>query len=55
LRGRHAWLTEEGVVLIEVRGDEILISEGLDDETAKRVEADFWPPEPQDKAAPAKP
>jgi hypothetical protein len=56
LRGRHAWLTEEGVVLIEVRGDEILISEGLDDETAQRVEADFWPPEkPLDKAAPAKP
>ena len=43
-------------MLIEVRGDEILISEGLDDETTKRVEADFWPPEkPQDKAAPAKP
>ncbi len=52
LRGRHAWLTEEGVVVIEVRGDEILISESLDDDTTKRVEADFWP---QEKAAPAKP
>jgi hypothetical protein len=56
LRGRHAWLTEEGVVMIEVRGDAVLISESLDDETTKRVEGDFWPPEkPVDKAAPAKP
>lgn len=52
LRGRHAWLTEEGTVLIEVRGDEILISESLDDDTTQKVEADFWPPE---AAAPAKP
>jgi hypothetical protein len=52
LRGRHAWLTEEGPVVIEVRGDEILISESLDDETTKRVEADFWP---EEKTAPAKP
>jgi hypothetical protein len=60
LRGRHAWLTEEGIVVIEVRGDEILISESLDDETTKTVEADFWPrqkPEEKhdDKSAPAKP
>jgi hypothetical protein len=49
LRGRHAWLTEEGFVVIEVRGEEILISESLDDETTRKVEADFWPaakPEP---------
>jgi hypothetical protein len=52
LRGRHAWLTEEGVVVIEVRGDEILISESLDDATTKRVEGDFWP---EEKAAPSKP
>jgi hypothetical protein len=52
LRGRHAWLTEEGVVVIEVRGAEILISESLDDETTKRVEGDFWP---EEKAAPGKP
>jgi hypothetical protein len=60
LRGRHVWLTEEGTVVIEVRGDEVLISESLDDETTKRVEADFWPLEKPvdnslDKAAPAKP
>jgi hypothetical protein len=42
LRGYHAWLTEEGPVVIEVRGDAILISEGLDEDTTKRVTADFW-------------
>jgi len=50
LRGRHAWLTEEGVVLIEVRGDGVLISESLDPATTQRVEDDFWP-----KEEPAKP
>jgi len=56
LRGRHGWLTEEGVVVIEVRGDAVLISESLDDETTKRVEEDFWPQEkPLDKAAPGQP
>ncbi len=56
LRGRHAWLTEEGVVMIEVHGDQILISESLDDETTKKVEGDFWPAEQSlEKAAPAKP
>jgi hypothetical protein len=45
LRGRHAWMTEEGAVVIEVRGDETLISESLDDATTKLVETDFWPPE----------
>jgi hypothetical protein len=52
LRGRHEWLTEEGVVLIEVRGDTVLVSESLDDETTKKVEADFWP---EEKPAPAQP
>jgi len=42
LRGRHAWLTEEGPVVIEVRGDAILISESLDEDTTKRVAVDFW-------------
>jgi hypothetical protein len=55
LRGRHAWLTEEGVVVIEVRGDAVLISEGLDDETTKHVEDDFWSPEkPRDQPMPGK-
>ena len=42
LRGYHAWLTEEGPVVIEVRGDAILISESLDEDTSKRVAVDFW-------------
>src|SRR5208283_609168 len=55
LRGRHAWLTEEGVVVIEVRDDAVLISEGLDDATAKNVEDDFWSPEkPRDQPMPGK-
>jgi len=49
-------LTEEGVVLIEVRSDAVLITESLDDETTKRVETDFWTlAKAPDKAAPAKP
>jgi hypothetical protein len=42
LRGRHAWLTEEGPVVIEVRGDAVLISESMDEDTTKRVTEDFW-------------
>jgi len=42
LRGRHAWMTEEGAVVIDVRGDAVLVSESLDDETTKRAEGDFF-------------
>src|SRR5208283_2454173 len=49
LRGRHAWMTEEGAVVIDVRGDAVLVSESLDDETTKRAEGDFF-----GDAAPAK-
>jgi hypothetical protein len=42
LRGYHAWLTQEGTVVIDVRGDAILVSESLDDATTKRATADFW-------------
>jgi hypothetical protein len=56
LRGRHAWLTEEGIVLIEVRGDSVLISESLDRETTQRTIDDFWPANKAvDEPAPAKP
>jgi hypothetical protein len=56
LRGRHTWLTEEGVVLIEVRGDSVLISESLDRETTQRTIDDFWPANKAvDAPAPAKP
>jgi len=49
LRGRHAWMTEEGAVIIEVRGDEVMISESIDDETTKRVEGDFFADAPGKK------
>ena len=42
LRGHHAWLTEEGPVVIEVRGDAVLISESLDEDTTTRATVDFW-------------
>ena len=42
LRGRHAWQTEEGPVVIEVRDDQVLITESMDESTMKRVAADFW-------------
>ena len=49
LGGNHTWMTEEGVVVIEVRGDSLLISESLDAGTTKKVEGDFWGEEPQSK------
>jgi hypothetical protein len=42
LGGNHAWLTEDGPVVIEVRGDSVFISESMDAGTTKKVEADFW-------------
>ncbi len=42
LRGRHVWMTEEGAVVIEVRGDAVMVSESLDDETTNVVERDFF-------------
>ncbi len=42
LRGRRQWITEEGTVVIEVRGDAVLVTESMDDETTKRIEADFF-------------
>lgn len=56
LRGSHAWMTEEGAVVIDVRGDTVLISESLDDQTTKIVEDDFWSHEkPEKPSAPANP
>jgi len=42
LRGTHAWMTEEGAVVIEVRGDAVLVSESLDEETTRRTKKDFF-------------
>jgi hypothetical protein len=35
-------MTEEGTVVIEVRGDAVLVTESMDDETTRRIEADFF-------------
>jgi hypothetical protein len=54
LRGSHAWITEEGAVVIDVRGDTVLISESLDDATSKIAEDDYWSSaKPSEKSAPA--
>ncbi len=42
LRGRHAWRTEEGTVVVEVQGNQVLVGESLDDETLRRVETDLF-------------
>ncbi|HSZ60337.1 MAG TPA: hypothetical protein VK828_00985 [Terriglobales bacterium] len=56
LRGSHAWMTEEGAVVIDVRGDTVVISESLDDATTKTAGEDYWSPvKPSGKSAPANP
>jgi hypothetical protein len=43
LTGKHAWLTEEGPVVIAVQGDTILITESLDQATTDRLEQEVFP------------
>jgi hypothetical protein len=43
LTGKHAWVTEEGTVLIEVQGSTVLVSESLDDDTTGRLERELFP------------
>jgi hypothetical protein len=38
LEGRNIWSTEEGTVVIEVKGDEVLVAESMDDTTNRQVE-----------------
>jgi len=42
LKGRHAWTTEEGTVVIEERGDTVLVSEGLDSATTAKLEREVF-------------
>jgi hypothetical protein len=42
LRGRHAWATEEGTVVIEERGDTVLVSESLDAGTTETLEREVF-------------
>jgi hypothetical protein len=43
LTGTHSYLTEEGPIVIEIKGDMVLISESLDQDTTDRIEHDVFP------------
>ncbi len=42
LQGRHAWITEEGPVVIEEQGDTVLVSESLDADTTTTLEREIF-------------
>jgi len=42
LKGRHAWNTEEGTVVIEEQGDTVLVSESLDVATTTTLEREVF-------------
>jgi hypothetical protein len=42
LLGRHAWNTEEGTIVIEQRGDTVLVSESLDPVTTSALEGEVF-------------
>jgi hypothetical protein len=43
LTGKHSWLTEEGTVFLEVKGDMVLVGESLDEVTTSAVEREIFP------------
>jgi hypothetical protein len=42
LKGRHAWSTEEGTVVIEEQGDMVLVSESIDPATTQVLEKEVF-------------
>jgi len=46
LKGRHAWNTEEGTVVIEQQGDTVLVSESLDAATTAALEKEVFSSSP---------
>ncbi len=42
LAGKHSWLTEDGTVFIEAKGDTVLISESIDQPTTELLEQDVF-------------
>jgi hypothetical protein len=42
LKGRHAWSTEEGTVVIEEHGDTVLVSESIDPATTQVLEKEVF-------------
>jgi hypothetical protein len=44
LVGSHTWLTEEGLVVIEVKGDTMLVTESLDQTVTDKLEQEIFQP-----------
>jgi hypothetical protein len=42
LAGKHTWLTEEGPVVIDVKDDNVLITESLDQPTTEQLEHELF-------------
>jgi uncharacterized protein with GYD domain len=49
LKGRHAWTTEDGAVVIEAQDDTVLVSESLDAATTASLEKEVFPALPTAK------
>ena len=49
LKGRHAWTTDEGAVVIEEQGDTVLVSESLDAATTATLEREVFGAAPAQK------
>ncbi len=49
LKGRHAWMTEDGAVVIEEQGDTVLVSESLDAATTAALEREVFGAPPTQK------
>ena len=49
MKGRHAWSTEDGPVVIEEQGDLVFVSESLDAATTTALEREVFaaPPTPK--------
>jgi hypothetical protein len=42
LAGKHTWLTEQGPVLIQVRGDTVFVTESLDQATTDELQHELF-------------
>jgi hypothetical protein len=49
LRGRHAWTTDEGTIVIDERGNTVLVSESLDAATTAMLEKEVFAVSPSPK------
>jgi len=42
LTGKHAWLTEQGPIFMDIEGDTVLVSETLDQTVSEQVEQELF-------------